>query len=189
MIFIEAPDKMGSDVEPNRMHVDFPVNKEGQMASLNRIQLIGNLGKDPELRYTKTQTPFARFTMATTEEFTSSSGEKQKKTQWHNLVVWGKQAEIANRYLHKGKQIYVEGKVEYRDYEDQNGQRRYITDIRVDRFLMLGPAPRSGEGGGYAPPETREGSAPTSYGSPAPAAGGDYDVPESDNFHDDDIPF
>ncbi len=158
------------------------------MASLNRIQLIGNLGKDPELRYTKSQTPFARFSLATTEEFTNSSGEKQKKTQWHNLVVWGKQAEIADRYLHKGKQIYVEGKVEYRDYEDQSGQKRYITDVRVERFLMLGSAPRSeGSGGPGKSYDDKQGQdAPQTYGK---AADSDYDVPESDNFNDDDIPF
>ena len=150
------------------------------MASLNKVQLIGNLGKDPELRYTKNQTAFARFSLATTEEFTVN-GEKQRKTQWHNLVVWGKQAEIADKYLHKGKQVYVEGKIEYREYEDQSGQRRNITDIKVDRFLMLGKAPapkmesgvvQSGEAG------------PTTYGSP-----GSYEVPESDSFSDNDIPF
>lgn len=167
------------------------------VASLNKVQLIGNLGKDPELRYTKTQTPFARFSLATTEEYTSG-GEKQRKTQWHNLVVWGKQAEIAGRYLHKGKQIYVEGKLEYREYDDANGQRRNITDIRVDRFLMLGAAPG---GGGYGGGQ-QGGSQPQNYGGqgsgygnqgPTPQQyGGDsqFDsVPESDSFNDDDIPF
>ncbi|MCB1045510.1 MAG: single-stranded DNA-binding protein [Acidobacteria bacterium] len=147
------------------------------MASLNRVQLIGNLGKDPELRYTKTQTPFARFSLATTEEYTNSSGERQKNTQWHNLVVWGKQAEIADRYLRKGKQVYVEGRIEYRDYEDQSGQKRYITDIKVDRFLMLGSRSEGGD--------QRSESAPESYDR----SGGGYDVPESDSFNDDDIPF
>lgn len=173
------------------------------MASLNKVTLIGNLGKDPELRYTKTQTPFARFSLATTEEFTSN-GEKQKKTSWHNLVVWGKQAEIAGRYLRKGKQIYVEGKLEYREYDDANGQRRNITDIRVDRFLMLGPAPG---GGGYGGPQQsyggQQGGPPQSYGNqgggpnqgptPQQYGGGqasNFDgVPESDSFNDDDIPF
>ncbi len=123
------------------------------MASLNKVTLIGNLGKDPEVRYTKSQTPFARFSLATTEEYKDQSGERQKKTMWHNIVVWGKQAEIAGRYLHKGKQIYLEGRIEYREYDDQNGQRRNITDIRCDRFVMLGragdgPGPREGGFGG-----------------------------------------
>lgn len=150
------------------------------MASLNRVQLIGNLGRDPELRYTKSQTPYAKFSLATTEEFTSN-GEKQKKTMWHNLVVWGKQAEIADRYLRKGKQVFIEGKIEYREYDDPNGQKRFFTDIKVDRFLMLGS--RDGGGGGEARESRPSGSnAPMSYGN-------DYDVPESDNFSDDDIPF
>jgi len=175
------------------------------LASLNKVILIGNLGKDPELRYTKSQTPFARFSLATTEEYTSG-GEKQRKTQWHNLVVWGKQAEIAGRYLHKGKQVYVEGRIEYREYDDQNGQRRNITDIKVDRFLMLGQAPSGGGYGGgapqsYAAPSPAHGSAPSGpagggYGNQAPAPQQygnndiDYDsIPESDSFSDDDIPF
>ena len=174
------------------------------MAGLNKVILIGNLGRDPELRYTQSQTPFARFSLATTESYTSN-GEKVDKTTWHNLVVWGKQAEIAGRYLRKGKQIYVEGKIDYREYDDQSGQKRKITDIRVDRFLMLGPR---GEGGfGGAPSGGHEGApssygtppsnapssnassppqqAPQSYGSPMP----NYDIPESDDFSDDDIPF
>lgn len=147
------------------------------MASLNRIQLIGNLGRDPELRYTKTQTPFARFSLATTEEYTSN-GERQKKTQWHNLVIWGKQAEIAEKYLRKGRQIYAEGKVEYREYDDQSGVRRNITDIRVDRFIMLGSRPGGSSSSGASEP------AGSGY-----SAGDDYEVPESDSFNDDDIPF
>lgn len=135
------------------------------MASLNKITLIGNLGRDPELRYTKSQTPFAKFSLATTEEFTSN-GEKQKKTMWHNLVVWGKQADIANKYLRKGSQVYVEGRIEYREYEDQQGVKKTFTDIKVDRFLMLGS-----KGSSKGPSQ-------------------DYSAPESDRFDDDsEIPF
>ena len=193
------------------------------MSSLNKVTLIGRLGKDPELRYTKTQTPFARFSVATSEQFVTN-GEKREKTEWHNVVVWGKQAEIAGRYLRKGKQIYLEGRIEYRDYEDQNGQRRYTTDIKVDRFIMLGSAQGSGggygasqdgdygspqghgggygapqgggyggsggknSGGGYGEQSGRGPSAepePMSYGDPMSAK----DIPESDDFSDDDIPF
>jgi len=154
------------------------------MASLNRVQLIGNLGKDPEVRYTKTQTPYAKFSLATTEEFTSN-GERQKKTTWHNLVVWGKQAEIAEKYLRKGKQIFAEGRIEYREYEDASGQRRFATDIRVDRFIMLGGAggpgrDASGADHAHAGHESRVSMAPGEA---------DYEVPESDTFHDDDVPF
>ena len=167
------------------------------MASMNKVTLIGNLGKDPELRYTKTQTAFARFSLATTEEFTSG-GEKQKRTSWHNLVVWGKQAEIAGRYLHKGKQIYVEGKLEYREYQDQSGQKRSITDIRVDRFLMLGPAGQQGEApqhGKYGPPASQPGQGqqpqqPQQYGNQGGSQDYGHDsVPESDDIDEEKIPF
>ena len=178
------------------------------MASLNKVTLIGNLGKDPDLRYTQSQTPFARFSVATTERFTSN-GEQREKTEWHNIVVWGKQAEIAGRYLRKGKQVYIEGRIEYRDYEDQNGQKRYITDIRADRFLMLGSARDSGGGyggggGSYGGgQQSNPGPAPaqSNYGAPAAAqanepppmsygeSGSNGGVPESDDFNDDDIPF
>ena len=155
------------------------------MASLNRVQLIGNLGRDPELRYTKTQVPYAKFSLATTEEFTSG-GEKQKKTSWHNLIVWGKQAEIADKYLRKGKQIFAEGRIEYREYEDSNGQRKFATDIRVDKFIMLGGPGGGGGGRDFQSQESgsgREERQPMSYGDM------DYEVPESDSFNDDDIPF
>ena len=132
------------------------------MASLNRIQLIGNLGRDPELKQTKSGTPLTKFSLATTEEFTSN-GEKQKKTMWHNLVVWGKQAEIANKYLHKGSQVFVEGKIEYSEYE-QDGVKKHFTNIKVDRFLMLG-----GKGS-----RQERGNEPQSY---------------DDGFDDSDIPF
>ncbi len=177
------------------------------MSSLNKVLLIGRLGRDPELRYTRNQTPFAKFSLATSEQFTVE-GERREKTEWHQLVVWGKQAEIANRYLKKGKQVYVEGRIEYRDYE-QDGQKKFFTDIRVDRFVMLGSPGDGGGGyggqdpqGGYgAPPADRR--EPQSYGAPqggearaaepkprtygAPMS--DADVPENDDFNDDDIPF
>ena len=194
------------------------------MASLNKVTLIGNLGKDPELRYTKSQTPFAKFSMATTERFTSN-GEQREKTEWHNITVWGKQAEIAGRYLKKGRQVYLEGRIEYREFEGQDGQKRYFTEIKADRFLMLGPRDGQGGGGGYgggqgdygssqgggsgspqgggygAPQQAGGYSGPQTYGAPpADNKGGNEppmkygnnsggDVPESDDFNDDDIPF
>ncbi len=118
------------------------------MSSVNKVFLIGRLGKDPEMRYTKDQTPFARFSLATSEVFTVN-GERREKTQWHQLVAWRKTAEIAGRYLKKGKQIFVEGEIEYREFEDQSGQRRFFTDIIVDRLTMLGSA----QDGGYGAPQ------------------------------------
>lgn len=192
------------------------------MGSLNKVTLIGNLGKDPELRYTKNQKPFCRFSLATTEEYTDQSGQRQKSTQWHNIVAWGKQAEVLSRYLNKGRSVYIEGRLEYREYDDQNGQRRNITDIRLDRFVFLGSGGSGGGtqggGGGYSqapgggssygpPPEPANygapGPGPTQYGAPS---GGESrgpatysgsqnygepmdDIPDSDSFNDDDIPF
>jgi len=138
------------------------------MASLNKVILIGNLGRDPEVRYTTGGSPVANFTMATTETWNdSSTGEKKERTEWHKIVVWGKQAEIAGEYLRKGKQVYVEGGLQTREWTDRDGNKRYTTEVKAQRFLMLGragdkPQPLqepqeatsavadSGGGGGYA---------------------------------------
>jgi single-strand DNA-binding protein len=118
----------------------------------------------------------ARFSVATTETWKNPQGERQSKTEWHNIVVWGKQAEIAEKYLRKGKQIMIEGRIQYREYTDQAGVKKTACDIRCDNFVMLGrmdESPRSGSGGG----------ADHGYDEPLPpppASGGNYD---------DDIPF
>jgi len=133
------------------------------MASVNKVILIGNLGRDPEVRYTSSGSAVANFTLATTDRWTDqSSGERKERTEWHRLVVWGKQAEIAGEYLRKGKQLYVEGSLQTREWTDREGQKRYTTEIRVWKFQMLGtrqdapadepatPAPAVAEGGsGY----------------------------------------
>jgi single-strand DNA-binding protein len=165
------------------------------MSGLNKVTLIGHLGKDPELKYTQGQKPYARFSLATTERFVDANGEKRENTQWHNCVVWGKQAETVDRFLKKGKQIYLEGKIEYRKYDDKTGQTRYTTDIRVDRFLFLGGP--GGSGGGEFPNTgertssgydagSNRGSGPQNYGGPASY---DDQIPESDHFNDEDLPF
>ena len=107
------------------------------MAGLNKVILIGHLGKDPELRDVAGN-KVANFTLATSESYKDKSGEKQTVTEWHNLVLWGKIAEIAEKYLKKGSQVYVEGKIMYRSYEDKQGNKRYITDIKVHDLTMLG---------------------------------------------------
>jgi len=146
--------------------------------SLNKVILIGNLGRDPELKMTPGGQALARFSLATTETWKNPQGEKQSKTEWHNIVVWGKQAEIAEKFLRKGKQLLVEGRIQYREYTDQAGVKKTAAEIRCDNFVMLGrmdEAPRSGAGysgggaGGFDEPLP-----------PPPASGGNYD---------DDIPF
>lgn len=106
--------------------------------SVNRVILIGNLGKDPELKYTSSGTAVATFSLATTERYKDKQGEQQEKTEWHNVVAWRQLAEICGKYLHKGKQVYLEGKIQTRSYDDRDGNKRYITEIVADQMQMLG---------------------------------------------------
>jgi single-strand DNA-binding protein len=124
---------------------------------LNKVMLIGNLGRDPEVRSTPSGQPVASFTLATNRRWKDKSGQRQEQTEWHNIVVWGKQAEIASQYLTKGKQIYLEGRIQTRSWEDrQSGEKKYRTEIVCDNFQMLGArgggdfesaAPAGGAGG------------------------------------------
>ncbi len=156
--------------------------------SLNKVLLIGNLGRDPELKATPSGQSVARFSIATTENWKNQAGEKQSKTEWHNIVVWGKQAEIAEKYLRKGKQVMIEGRIQYREYTDQAGVKKTFCEIRCDNFVMLG---RMDEGGG------REGGGRDSGGYGGRASGGgaqdfeDSGAPPATggSFPDDDIPF
>ncbi|MEW5807494.1 MAG: single-stranded DNA-binding protein [Acidobacteriota bacterium] len=110
------------------------------MASVNKVILIGNLGRDPELRYTPGGLAVTTFTMATNEIWTDKSGEKKTRTEWHRVVVWGKQAEACSEYLSKGKQVYVEGSIQTRSWDDKNGTKRFVTEVRAQRVVMLGKA-------------------------------------------------
>ena len=105
--------------------------------SVNKVILIGNLGKDPELRYTSSGVAVASFTLATNESWKDQDGTMQERTQWHNIVAWRKLAEICGEYLKKGGKIYIEGKLQYRSYDDKNGVKRYVTEIVLDEMLML----------------------------------------------------
>lgn len=103
----------------------------------NRVQLIGNLGKDPEIKNLESGKIVANFSMATSETYKNAKGTKVTDTQWHNLVAWGKTAEIIDQYLHKGSEVAVEGKLVHRSYDGKDGQKRYITEIVIDQLLML----------------------------------------------------
>lgn len=142
------------------------------MASLNKVMLIGNLGKDPEVRYTASGQAVASFSLATSEKFKSKSGDWEERTEWHNITLWGKLAEIAGEYLSKGKTVYIEGRLQTRKWQDKNGNDRYTTDIVGDRMQML-----SGKGERRSEP------------SPPPAGGGGGGGYEEPPFQDDDIPF
>lgn len=155
------------------------------MASINKVILIGNLGRDPEVRYMPSGDAVANITIATTETWKDKAGEKQEQTEWHRVAMFGKTAEIAGEYLKKGSQVYIEGKLQTRKWTDKEGQERYTTEIRADRMQMLGS--RSGGSERMAPPED---DAPPRSSSAAPAKkaagagkGGNFDDLE------DDIPF
>ncbi len=113
--------------------------------SVNKVILIGNLGKDPELRYAPSGSAVANFSLATSEQWKDQEGNPQERTSWHNIVVWGKLAEIAAEYLKKGRKVYVEGRIQYRDYEGKDGNKRYVTEVVVNDLVMLGSRQDGGE--------------------------------------------
>jgi len=126
------------------------------MAGVNKAILIGNLGKDPELRYTPGGQAVASFTLATSEKWRDKDGVMQDRTEWHNIVVWGRQAEIAKEYLAKGRPVYLEGRIQNRSWEDKDGNKRYITEIVVQRLQFLGSRDQSAapaHAAAGAPPE------------------------------------
>ncbi len=151
------------------------------MASVNKVILIGNLGRDPEIRYMPSGDAVANVTIATTETWKDKSGEKQEQTEWHRVAMFGKTAEIAGEYLKKGSQVYIEGKLQTRKWTDKEGQERYTTEIRVDRMQMLGS--RSGGAERMASPDDEAPRAAAPKKAAAPAKGGNFDDLE------DDIPF
>ena len=146
------------------------------MASLNKVILIGNLGRDPEVRYTQNSTAVANFTLATNEVWTDKAGERQERTEWHRIVVWGKQAEIVREYLAKGRQVYVEGSLQTRQWDDREGHKRTTTEIKAARVLMLGRPPSAGSADGPAD-------------GPAAGASGEVISEEQPPAQEDDIPF
>lgn len=144
--------------------------------SINKVILVGRLGRDPEMKYTASGTPFCRFSMATDDSWTDKgSGEKQDRVEWHNIVVWDRLAEICNQYLTKGRMVYIEGSLQTREWDDKEGVKRKTTEIRARDMVMLGGSGGEGGGGG--------GSRPDSGGSSAPSGGGGGAIT------DDDIPF
>ena len=150
------------------------------MGSVNKVILVGNLGRDAELRYTPGGAAVATLNLATTEVFKDREGQKKEDTQWHRVILWGKTAETLQDYLTKGKQIYVEGKLQTRKWKDKDGNDKYTTEIRGDRVVLLsgggrGDGAARGEGGGGRSNSTDD------FGHPDP--GGSVELT------DDDIPF
>jgi len=108
------------------------------MGAVNKVILIGNLGKDPEVRFTKNGQAVASFSVATTEKWTNKDGEKEEKTEWHNVSAWGKLGEICGEYLSKGQQVYLEGRLQTREWEDKEGNKRQRTEVVAHQMVMLG---------------------------------------------------
>jgi single-strand DNA-binding protein len=152
------------------------------MASVNKVILVGNLGADPEVRYMPSGDAITNARLATTDSWKDKNGEKQEKTEWHRVSFFGKLAEIAGEYLKKGSQIYVEGRLQTRKWQDKEGQDRYTTEIVADKMQMLGG--RSGGGNSFEVMDKESGGAPPASKAAKPAkTGGEFD-----DFEDD-IPF
>ncbi|HTM02560.1 MAG TPA: single-stranded DNA-binding protein [Vicinamibacterales bacterium] len=145
---------------------------------MNKVILVGNLGRDAELRYTPGGAAVATLNMATTEVWNDRNNQRQEKTEWHRVVLWGKQAESLQEYLTKGKQIYVEGRLQTRQWDDKDGNKRYTTEIKADRITLLG----GGSGGGA-------GRGAGGMDRASAQMGGGMDEPPMEPITDDDIPF
>jgi single-strand DNA-binding protein len=152
------------------------------MASVNKVILVGNLGRDPETRYTTGGDPITNVSIATTDTWKDKNGEKQEKTEWHRVAFFGKLAEIAGEYLKKGSQVYVEGRLQTRKWQDKEGQDKYTTEIVADRMQMLGSRSGGVGTGGEPPPERERASSGGGKPGGAPAKKNVDDL-------DDDIPF
>lgn len=146
---------------------------------LNKTMLIGNVGAEPELRTTSGGTRVAKVSLATNEQWTDRSGQKQERTEWHRLTFWDKLAEIVERYVHKGDRLYVEGQLKYSQTQDERGNVKYWTEITVRQMIMLGSSGDGGQQGGGQPRQQQ----PQGQ-QPAPSGGGKGPFDE-----DDDLPF
>ena len=163
--------------------------------SVNKVTLIGNLGNEPEVRTTAGGSKVATFSLATGRQWTGANGEKQEKTEWHRCVVWntkGSQlADIVEKYVKKGDKLYVEGRIEYRQWQDKDGQTRYSTEINVRELIMLGGGSGGSRSGGDFDSEAANGARTAAPAKAKTGAGGDdfEDFPGALADEDDDLPF
>lgn len=161
------------------------------MASVNKVILVGNLGRDPEIRYMPSGDALASFSVATTDSWKDKSGQKQERTEWHRISMFGKLAEIAGEYLKKGSSVYIEGRLQTRKWQDKDGNERQTTEVVADRMQMLGGRGAAG-GGGYEMMDDEGSSRPSTVSPPSNSAPRQAPAkPASSNFDDfeDDIPF
>lgn len=148
------------------------------MRGVNKVILIGNLGRDPEVRYTRDGTAVANLNVATSESWNDPNGQRQERTEWHRVVAWGRLAEVAKEYLSKGRQVYIEGKLQTRSWEDKEGNKRYTTEVKVDQMVMLG-----GRGDSSMGRDTGEAPDDRDAGRGGGGGGGEFQAT------DDDVPF
>jgi len=168
--------------------------------SLNKAMLIGRLGKDPEVRYTKSGQAVASFSIATDDGYKDAQGNRQERTEWHNIVAWGKLADFVQNWLKKGREVYVEGRLRTSDWTDKDNVKHYKTEINADTIRFVGPRPQ-GEGGGGGPRTSEDAGG---YGAPSRGGGGNAPPPRGgggrpsgppptgeggDDYMEDDIPF
>jgi single-strand DNA-binding protein len=153
--------------------------------SVNKVILVGRLGKDPELKYTTGGVPVATFSLATDESFKDKTGEKQNRTEWHRIKAWNKLAEICGEYLSKGKLVYIEGSIRSHEYQDQSGNKRTAYEIIANQMQMLGSKADSER----MPTEGMDRPAPDRRSPPAPSPSAEPIAPAEPEISDDDIPF
>lgn len=165
--------------------------------SVNKVILVGRLGQNPEVRYTPSGSAVANFSVATNEAWTDKSGQKQERTEWHRIVVWGKLAELCSQYLAKGRQCYVEGRLQTREWTDKDGVKKYSTEVQAQTVQFLGGERGAGTGANY---ESRgAGASAGNFGGGAPNANAGFNsdagagfgmgAPAEPSFTEDDIPF
>jgi single-strand DNA-binding protein len=157
--------------------------------SVNKVILVGRLGRDPETRYTGGGQAVANFSVATDETYKDKAGERQKRTEWHKIVVWGKQAEIAQQYLKKGSLIFIEGRIQSREWQDKEGQKRTSFEIVASNFRMLGGRGDGGSGGGGGSYGSGARSEEHDQAGPADDFGGGAGGHSGPEISDEDIPF
>jgi single-strand DNA-binding protein len=158
------------------------------MASVNKVILLGNLGRDPETRYTTGGDAVTNLSIATSEQWKDKSGEKQERTEWHRVVLFGRQAEIAGEYLKKGRSVYIEGRLQTRKYTDKDGVEKYSTEIVGDRMQLIGSG-RDASGGDVEFSSSSGGGAPARREPATANAGGGKGAKKNVDDFDDDIPF
>ncbi len=159
--------------------------------SVNKVILVGNLGQTPELKYTPSGQAVCNLSIATNEAWTGKDGQKQEKTEWHRLVLFGKLAELAGQYLQKGRQVYIEGKLQTRSWQDKDGQTRYTTEVVGQTMQFLGGSAGAGANAGNGAARTNSYNSSPDYNA-APAAGASYQSTSfqtEPTFTEEDVPF